>query len=161
MGNKYYTPEIEEFHVGFEYEIKEESGKLDSNKTNYKLEWVKQIFTIEELLEYSFEPQDNYFKIHLEEKQFRVKFLDKQDIESLGFEFDYNYADSPELGFINEVQIKDNLQYMLYYNPITNKCRIERIFNCGTGKEDYLFNGMIKNKSELIKLLKQLEINDK
>ena len=161
MENKYYIPTIDEFHVGFEYEIKEESGRLDSNKTNYKLEWIKQIFTIEELLEYSFEPQDNYFKIHLGEKQFRVKYLDRKDIESLGFEFSHNYADFPESGFLNELQIKDKLQYLLYYNVNNQKLRIERIFNCGTGKNDYLFNGIIKNKSELIKLLKQLGIYDK
>jgi hypothetical protein len=38
------------------------------------------------------------------------------------------------------------------------KFRIERIFDCGTGKEDYLFNGIIKNKSEFKKFLKQINL---
>ena len=65
MKDKYYTPEIEEFHVGFEYEV------------NYgKDRWVKeglhyapQVVTL---------PYKNLENI-------RVKHLDREDIESLGF----------------------------------------------------------------------------
>ena len=97
----------------------------------------------------------------LDDGYIRVKYLDKSDIESLGFIYNNNYSDLPELGFINESKLESlNIQYLLYYNPLDNLTRIERIVNCGTGNEDYLFYGIIKNKSELIKLLKQLNIVD-
>ena len=39
-NNKYYTPEIEEFHVGFEFEYKTYKGNL-LNKKALTVEWIK------------------------------------------------------------------------------------------------------------------------
>jgi hypothetical protein len=145
MENKYYTPTIEEFHVGFEFEM------YNGNSV-----WSKFICEI------NYDNDGNkLIRIPDSSETHRVKYLDKEDIESLRFEYSANYADSPELGFLKEthvISVKPFIQYLLYYNPETLQLRIERIVNCGTGKEDYLFNGKIKNKSELVKLLKQLGI---
>lgn len=63
---KYYTPKIEEFHVGFEYEVKLNSG-----------EWVK--YTLTTLSELNFEDWS------LKQNDVRVKHLDTEGLESLGW----------------------------------------------------------------------------
>ena len=67
MELKYYVPEISEFYVGFEYE---EENDLEDNV------WIKRT------LDFSYD----WLEIH---KDFangkRVKYLDTNDIEELGF----------------------------------------------------------------------------
>jgi len=63
IKEKYYTPIIEEFHVGFEYEVWD--VKSDEN-------WIKQIL-----------PEKGYVKHPHEE--IRVKHLDREDIEGEGY----------------------------------------------------------------------------
>jgi hypothetical protein len=58
-NNKYYIPEIEEFHVGFEYEYNN-----NGNWIEVKMPWLVKDFDL---------------------KDTRVKYLDKSDIESSGF----------------------------------------------------------------------------
>jgi len=70
MKNKYYTPTIEEFHVGFEYEYQD--GVDKDNKDV----WKKTICT----------KSDFRYLSKTKIKDFRrVKYLDREDIESLGF----------------------------------------------------------------------------
>jgi hypothetical protein len=72
MENKYYTPAIEEFHVGFEYEI------LHNN------EWKKtSVFNNSCGGDIIFEIK-NMGHWDVVSKP-RVKYLDKEDIESLGW----------------------------------------------------------------------------
>ena len=77
--NKYYTPEINEFYVGFEYEIFEP----DDNRVYI---WKKQVFN-----KFTFDSEINTydgempFYAGLLEKTIRVKHLDKQDLTELGF----------------------------------------------------------------------------
>lgn len=137
MVDKYYTPEIEEFHVGFEYEV-EDLG--DDGKTRV---WRPQIFEGEETR--------TYFIEELKKGEIRVKYLDREDIESLSegetsrgllilkdSEFDYKR--------ILCILVEGN--YVIIGNDLK-----------GNGYEQ-LFQGKIKNKSELKKLLKQLRINE-
>lgn len=65
MENKYYTPTLEEFHVGFEYQQKTISTK----------EWVDVNYT----------HLDKDTKYIIDENRIRVKHLDQEDIESCGF----------------------------------------------------------------------------
>ena len=124
MENKYYVPNITEFHVGFEYQI-EDLGDDGKSKV-----WRDQIFEGEETR--------TYFIEELSRKEIRVKYLDKEDIESLGFKHyslsTYNYK-----------------EYSLERIGVDNKLSISHYGNC-------IFLGYIKNKSELKKLLKQLKI---
>ena len=62
---KYYQPDISEFHVGFEYE---EAWGLE----RVNQEWIKEVFKIDQS------------PVHLLPK-LRVKYLDREDIESCGF----------------------------------------------------------------------------
>jgi len=136
MKNKYYTPEIEEFHVGFEYE------RCDDGYN-----WIK----------------DTYPRAaeHIRLKNLipctRVKYLDREDIESLGF---VCHA-TDERVFHNKNGIIINTEWgspvkqgitLAIVSPVFDESKRNII------QEHYLFNGTIKNKSELKKLLKQLGI---
>ena len=67
--DKYYTPSLNEFHVGFEYET----------YNSYRKEWYKTILTEDNL-----EALGSFWYNFLEAEH-RVKYLDKEDIESLGW----------------------------------------------------------------------------
>ena len=60
MVNKYYVPHIDEFHIGFEYEFKEEGDV-----------WVEK--NLKQISD-------------LNKERIRVKYLDVDDIVSLGFD---------------------------------------------------------------------------
>jgi hypothetical protein len=147
--NKYYTPSIEEFRVGFEYEY----CPFPEVNTKFKKE-VADWQSLDILYDdFEHEPTELF------ERTYRVKYLNKKDIESLGFKYDPNYTDLPELGFLEEsLCISLGIQYLLYYNPEDKLLRIERVVNCGTGSEDYLFNGKIKNLSELKQVLTMIGV---
>lgn len=130
MKNKYYTPSIEEFHVGFECE------EFVSNK------WKKLLITQFcdlDLIECEIEQDTN---------NVRVKYLDREDIESLGFVF---------LKSTSKTLIQYSLgTYLLYEIKNTNSIRIKEIID--VGETAILFHGTIKNKSELKRVLQQLGI---
>ena len=143
MKNKYYTPEIEEFHVGFEYEFRT------------TVNWESKIFSENDFGSY-FNPDGIEGK--LKESRLRVKYLDKADIESLGFQFEIadNQAD---LYFLyGDFKTPDGqypvTKYALTHHPETNHLIIsaynELLY------EGTLFEGICKNKSKLISLLKDI-----
>ena len=133
VDNKYYTPTIEEFHVGFEFEV------------NYTDEgWTKEVFCSGEGRNIDSVSKLKAFLGRAKFKEaYRVKHLDREDIESLGFVFKggdthltYHYGG-----------------YAITHTPSNNKINI------------YYYDGSefvnaitIKNKSELKRLLKQLNI---
>ncbi len=64
--NKYYTPEVQELGVGFEFEEKNEDG-----------DWIKETYPF----------GDPWFSVdEIYNGRIRVKYLDREDIESLGWE---------------------------------------------------------------------------
>lgn len=136
MDNKYYTPTIEEFHVGFEYEAKERftDGTVKTKDEFDNAKWVKSVadaglMYIERAL--TGKNNDNGLC------GIRVKFLDKEDIESFGWEkFGNNFR-------------KENL--FLLFNLDKSVVIIDGNYP--------KFSGKIKNKSELKKLMQQLGIN--
>ena len=113
MENKYYTPSIEEFHVGFEYEIEEPDGS-----------YTKQELTVRDSLEF----------IDDHSSEFRVKYLDIDDIESLGFK----ESEYKNTGCF----ILDKYRLFWFGKPFIS---IDVIF-----KNEYqiIFRGTIRNKSE-------------
>ena len=137
MKSKYYTPTIEEFHIGFEYEWLNENNK-----------WIKEVTPIE-ISKKGFEEQTYGL---------RVKYLDKEDIESLGFKYKGKAID---LFFNKEgLSLRDDgyhinnikLQYGLHDK------RLKIIFCFISGEENTMFEGIINNKSEFKRLMKQLKI---
>lgn len=133
MENKYYTPSIEEFFVRFECEwqskIRQES-------------WNKQICDVD-LINIAY---DSFEHSDIEEpfnEQFRVKYLDASDIEGLGFIFEEQVV-----GKITFKYTKNNfIELHKLYTTIL-------ILNNGRT----IFEGFIKNKSELIRLLGWLNV---
>lgn len=148
--DKYYTPSIEEFHVGFEFEV------------NYTGEgWLKEIFcngtgknidSIGKLK--SFLGKTTF------EDAYRVKYLDKKDIESLGFEFIEKNGDLlfKSIKTYRGLSTGDDSKIWISYYPKNQWTLIYKRSN--RGEEDDLFYGVIKNKSELKKILKQLNVKE-
>ena len=143
MENKYYTPTIEEFHVGFECEV---YGFNPNNRlnNNFGKKWEKITFSIEDINLL----KDKYLD------SFRVKYLDREDIESLGWTSDDNKT----------VYYKGN--HMLLYREEEHEISIA-IADPSKDKDmmislrsNEVYKITIKNKSELKRLLKQLRINE-
>jgi len=131
METKYYTPSIEEFHIGFELEY---LGDRDENNNRWHTLFIKDI----EDLRFTIlgKPAD----------RFRVKYLNQEDIESLGFKTVYNNIKNTIYGQLGG--------YYIDYTSANLYCKIHTM-------EDTLFIGKIKNKSELRKLMLQISfLND-
>ena len=136
MENKYYVPEIEEFHVGFEYEYKKSKGVWEKEK-------IETSISSEHGLCVSIPSEEMYgFK----SVNLRVKNLDREDIESLGWmQRDYDTFDFKTK--------KEGLGYALAFNPEFSTFIYQTGYKNGT-----IFQGTIKNKNELKRLMKQLNI---
>lgn len=164
MESKYYTPTIEEWHVDFEYEQRREI-------------WDRSYLGIK-VLEYIWEPvigNLGQFKEGIDpdrkEKHYRftngqlgfgaysnmirVKYLDKEDIESLGWEYseDRGMEENYGIQFIKPITYLSggNVYYRLRFWFNNKRLRIDSLGG-------NIFDGTIKNKSELKILLKQLGI---
>ena len=133
MENKYYVPQIEEFRVGFEYEELIYTSVYDER---WRINIKKHIFETK-TWERGF-PNFQWLNT-LEEGKIRVKYLDSEDIESLGFkvctENNFIYCQYKELDFYLDYDVENKL------------CKIHGLY-------EVLFRGIIKNKSELIFILK-------
>lgn len=142
MENKYYTPEAEEFHVGFEYESLQDE-RTPEKESSWSKELISDEWEMRTFIGY-------YCGDHIAE--LRVKYLDKEDIESFGFtqitEGCFNLPIKEFRGRLNqEVRILVRDTILIYLAKDLDD------------KETYvLFTGSIKNKSELKKLLKQLNV---
>ena len=131
MKNKYYTPELEEFYVGFEFE------------EFYNDQWNSKVYISGYFLNYN---MDCLFG--KDKDKIRVKYLDREDIESLGWKFEeecptwisFNMSGEKNLTLYKESK---KVEILIPDNPL---------------QYHYSFAGTIKNKSELKKLLKQLGI---
>ena len=162
--DEYYTPTINEFHVGFEYERASYGGKLLAGAP-IKKEWVEcklgaDLYDINDVLDLYNEGKYS--------TDLRIKYLDREDIESLGFEYDNNGEPIPlrepenegdlydfPLAFNLDTQLENGICYILYLYK-DGVVWIDWIKDCaGMG---YVFKGVVKNKSELVKLMEQLNI---
>lgn len=130
MENKYYTPELDEFYVGFECETND-----DGDWEYYRVKKYTSLLELDKLLKLN---------------GIRVKYLDKSDIESLGWDFN-----SEHLGPYLKFKFTNSFRYLYFYAQ-DNKIIIDN----GGWYEDNVqyFQGNIKNKSELRRLMKQLGI---
>ena len=139
MGkNKYYTPSIEEFFVGFEYEELEFIPVKDSH---FGIKIKKNVF-VEHIWKTGY--SNWQFLDNLKEGKIRVKYLDSNDIEELGF-VKTKYCSVP-------CYEKDCWRIFWFEG---NMISIEKFYK--EEKEQY-FRGWIKNKSELIRLLGWLNV---
>ena len=153
MENKYYTPKLEEFHVGFRFEV-----------LNNEV-WDWQNMNASRLQEINLDDNLNLMS------KYRVKCLDKEDIESLGFKKsnknswigykDY-FLDSinPEYPYFLfatiHIPIRDDMYKILVHRYYNEDEPIDEDDNYR--EPTCVYVGKIKNKSELNQLLKRLNI---
>jgi hypothetical protein len=130
----YYIPSIEEFHVGFEYEIFLEITKP---------KWIPVKAYI----------GDNYFRFkeYIDKESVRVKYLDKNDILELGF---MDISEVPRVNTSSYFSSKD-MKTLIFCEYKTHFCSIEKSV-IGQDTET-VFSGTIKNKSELKRILNQID----
>lgn len=123
---KYYTPSIEEFHVGFEYEISYDGETYQS----------KVVDDSDEL---------HRIKTAIESLWVRVKHLDREDIESLGWD-----------------AALDDIGYGLFTENGFYLCRpfLNSDFTIGLIELRHdgrcIFFGTIRNKSELATIMRMI-----
>lgn len=149
--DKYYTPDVEEFYVGFEYEI----------TTGY--DWAKKTFKHEDFNTFMYKHLDNA----VSQQQVRVKYLCKKDITDLGFKkrkkdtwIGWNdYVIECEERFDNyfgfctvHIPRMGEIYKICVHRYLTEECNIEN--DIENGESAILFKGYIKSKSELKQLLK-------
>lgn len=143
MQNKYYTPEIEEFHVGFECEFKSYKNNHQGGSVE---QWDKYVIKIDTFDKESYE-QITY------RTNWRVKYLNEDDIISLGFK----HIGGKLISGAEQEYHKNN--YRLYYSTDSKKLKIinEDENTSYEVEGGIIFSGKIKNKTEFKKLLKQLD----
>lgn len=124
--NKYYTPLIEEFTFNIDWEYLAPSGV-----------WICAKGIISGAFKLNFDNINTVFG----KKESRIKFLDQEDIENLGWEIES--LGSAKLG---DWYLEANM-------PNIKEDTIEIYL-----VSDIRFRGTIKNKSELKVLMKQLGI---
>lgn len=141
MNDKYYTPTINEFYVGFEYE------RCDDGYKYFKDIYPRSV-------------DQNKLENYL--PYFRVKYLDKTDIERLGFEDIHKGTDRGNTDRCYKYQLRKVTSNK--YEPIPTY-KILCNLHYYPDKPGIIYIGglcdfKIKNKSELVKLLKMLGINE-
>lgn len=148
---KYYTPELEEFFPGFEYEEYSQGYQYDVkvltkepevqlqilSEPELVTDWVKRVYELQNFVTIIDGELSEYIP------EIRVKYLDEQDIKDLGWQQDENYP----------------TQYYLKDSDFTwTLVDFEDFINIETSSRHVNFNVTIKNKSELKRLMKQLGI---
>lgn len=147
MDNLYYTPEIEDFCIGFEYEVFEKE-EYNPNfmylvAPNTEGSWYKDTYPSKVF---------GYSLPRIMERELRVKYLDNIDIEELGWKN-------------NIIEIEDD-KYKQYiriklegkYTKIEVSTHKKGVRYFASPPYSIIFVGIIKNKNELKKLMKQLNI---
>ena len=151
--NKYYTPDISEFYVGFEYEELEFIYTDKGWYTKKEQRWISKVYNATDYLEAYY--LSERVKRKLFENSIRVKYLNREDIESLGFKYNKTQPGLNEDYFEYDISCLsvEQAEYYMDYDYDSKYCRI--YFSLLDG-DTTVFAGNIKNKSELVKLLNQL-----
>jgi hypothetical protein len=135
--NKYYTPFIEEFRVGFRCEFNEYG------------EWIEEIQdwqtlnTVFDINEHGSSEWGNGIA-----DLYRVKYLDTEDILSLGFEQISPFSFEKTFGNTNVI-----IHYTHY-----KEIPYVQIFAVFEGNQSVRFSGKVKNINELEVILKQVGV---
>lgn len=140
--NKYYTPELKEFHVGFEYEYLNSLGR-DFGK------WTTEAVYVDASL--------YHISSLLASCAVRVKYLDKDDIEELGFKYDSDSGTFKLWSNYEMYEIKVS-QGVINIERFYQTKLVAKILPFSEWKSFNIFNGIIKNKSELKDILEKLGI---
>ena len=158
VDSRYYKPMLEEFHVGFEYEAYcfkvdvcqiPDDIEIDEYFKNYdKYPQVNRIDTgwKKSIVGNGLFETTEDIPVLLRNDAARVKYLDKSDIEDLGWKLNGRGS------HYNKEFEGDGAEHQLYYQEDNH---FLQIYNWNS---EIIFQGTIKNKSELKVLLNQLGI---
>lgn len=140
VRSAYYTPKLSEFYFGFEFEV------LNTKDKMYIPTYDEGVWFITKVDLGVLGDLSNLQKLILE-KQIRVSVLSEHDIYELGFELNYEEENNPNkmyyLGKHSLIRNHHNWCILTVHND-------ER-------EEDYTaYVGVIKNKSELKRILQQV-----
>lgn len=155
MENKYYTPAIEDLHVGYEYEYRVGKNYAWNTGKIFDLYTDRDGYGIYEVEEY------------LGEGNIRTPYLTKEQIEAEGWMLK---AKSIDLWFESDIEKASRLQelygykcYKLYlnYGLHDHKIIIKGDFNGGSNfdNSDTLFEGFCPSINEYRTICKLLNIN--
>jgi hypothetical protein len=138
---KYYTPELEEFHIGFKYEY-------NCNSDIYGRKWIVNNLSLEDIqqdcdggYEYSNPYNASNYGVSI-----RVKYLDENDIKDLGWEFDERVRNA------HYFNLSTYCMEVIYYSDRI-LVDISEDGDCDISAKLY-----VKNKSELKKILKMIGV---
>lgn len=134
MNEKYYTPELEEFHYGFEYQIYEDFDHFPEKS------WINQTYGTN-----GTNPEEMGY-VPDKKESIRVKHLDQEDIESFGFKY-------IKKGWLYDYKVFRYNGIELYFRGDGSM-----LISPGLGRPSVIFEGTVKNKSEFSRLLRQLGI---
>lgn len=145
---QYFVPDISDLRIGDYIEIVNSKGKwIPGEFPNV----VRQVSSLDQYAD------DIMAFAHA---LYRLPYLTQQQIESEGWKRDTD--DDPDYktySFFKEITgSKPFLQYTLYYNAEIKSVRIERIVECGQGREDYLSHGTCRDINTLRYIQKLLNI---
>jgi len=143
----YYTPELEEFCIGFLYEYKWNSWNGYFEKTD---EWIKEEFLGAGGSQLNEETEIDCIEECIKKGTLRVKHLDREDIEGEGWGFDQETKDGQ---FFYFGQWDDWALILGGRNENPQRVHIYRM-----NHEQECFCGIINNITEFRKLMKQLGI---
>lgn len=167
--NKYYTPSIENVCIGITYQSLQDE-RLPDKESSWETTTIETSSDLEMFMRY-------YRNDAIE---FRVKYLDREDIESEGWKYDDKYSafteSSETMIFSKTVKYRgEDLIIMLLYNPVSNWLLLSSSKGPGvyeaekryekpsipliTIKTDgVMFAGNCKNKSQLKQILQWTQI---
>jgi len=152
-SREHYTPTIEEFHEGFEYEYFD--GGATMSGVN---EWRSSVFDLRTAGCF-----DDGFMIewYIDKQYCRVKSLDHDDIVSLGFDLESQFSDGANTKNYETIYVR-NENVVRYRISLTSHghLSISGWFHDNPKQPitKTLFRGYVKNKSELVRLLAQTGI---
>lgn len=116
-NKKYFTPNIEDFHIGYQYEIFQKGKPYDINVMHFMPQpeedtWVKMTYP-DAFLGYNLK---RMFEIY----QIRVPYLTKEQIEAEGWE----YVKNTNTVDIDICHIFNKENFMLGWFPFINKIAV-------------------------------------
>lgn len=164
--NKYYAPEEEEFHKGFEYERYESHYEYHPIPAIINPDGSETIVTGSELVKVSSWRKNVYdgtdftfadderIEVEFSAYKVRVKYLDRDDIESFGF------SEIEPKNSYSKCYVKGKLMLMVSSNYMVSCFRFsaERGYSDWTKMEYLVFSDLVPNKSELKRLFKKHKI---
>jgi hypothetical protein len=148
MEDKYYKPELSEFVDGFEFE----SAVTDSEKYITIIYAVGHDACFNKHIDYPIDKVTYSVPDHI-----RVKYLDREDIEECNWIYAGKGVDI-WFGRKGKFEMSSWTAYDLIMHYGLHDHRLH-IYAEDPGSPDYtLFRGIVRNKSEFLKVMKMLQI---